>query len=575
MKATDYITQFLYAQGVRQVYELVGGMITHLIDSIHRDGRIRIVSVHHEQAAAFAAEADARVTGIPGVALATSGPGATNLLTGIGSCYFDSTPAVFITGQVNRNELKTNRPIRQLGFQETDIVSMAAPITKGVWQVKTPDELPALLAKAFYIAQAGRPGPVLLDIPMDVQRMEVTDPVPSQAVIVNEVPGAPTEDDIAALIKDIRQAKRPLILAGGGIRSARSTTLFRSLVNRLQIPVVNSLMATDALPYEHPLRVGMIGSYGNRWANLAIGAADLLLVIGSRLDIRQTGSETSAFKGNRIIYHVDCESGEINNRVKDCNPITAHLRPFLRTLNEALEHELVSTYSDWLNEINTIRKQWPDTNELINITGINPNILMHSLSKASKDASMFVVDVGQHQMWAAQSLELQQQQQFLTSGGMGAMGFSLPAAIGGACALPDKAVVLIAGDGSFQLNIQELETIVRNRLPIKMVILNNHCHGMVRQFQQSYFEQRYQSTVQGYSAPDFTRIAAAYGISSRTVKDSDDLDAALTDLWADARSPFLLNILIDTFTNVYPKIAFGHPMTEMEPFVQPIEMEST
>ncbi|MCX6851589.1 MAG: thiamine pyrophosphate-binding protein, partial [Verrucomicrobia bacterium] len=290
MKASDYISKYIEHRGVGHVFELVGGMITFLLDSLHQQTKIEIVSMHHEQAAGFAAEGYGRITGVPGVAMATSGPGATNLLTAIGSCYFDSTPAVFITGQVNRHEQKGDRAIRQLGFQETDIVAMARPVTKAAWLVNNPDDLPRLLEEAFDLASSGRPGPVLIDVPMDVQRAEITDisrldnPRLQKAV---EVPANPKVVEFwDAFKKDLAAAKRPLILAGGGIRSALAAGSFRTLTRGLGIPVAYSLMAVDVLPSDDPLRVGLIGSYGNRWANIALAESDLLLVLGSRLDVR-------------------------------------------------------------------------------------------------------------------------------------------------------------------------------------------------------------------------------------------------------------------------------------------------
>lgn len=575
MKASDYIADFLYDQGVRQVFELVGGMITHLVDSIGRDNRIELVSMHHEQAAAFAAEAAARITGVPGVALATSGPGATNLLTGIGSCYFDSTPTVFITGQVNRGELKGSLPIRQLGFQETDIVAMATPITKAAWRIQSAEQLPSLLRDAFHLALTGRPGPVLLDIPMDIQRADVSpssdDGMTRARASLNEI----DEQTIQSLFDDLSRAHRPLVLAGGGIRTANAARPFRSLITSSRLPVVYSLMGVDVLPADHPQRVGMIGSYGNRWANLAIGQADFLLVLGSRLDIRQTGSDTAFFKGSRRIYHVDCDAGEINNRVKGCLPVVSDLQPFLQACERLIDDLRMPELTSWQEEIDGLKAAWPDTTEYGIEAGINPNLFMHQLSSVSRQSAMYVVDVGQHQMWAAQSVDVGPEQRFLTSGGMGAMGFALPAAIGGAIVSGGRPVVLIAGDGGFQLNVQELQTVVQNKLPIKMIVLNNHCHGMVRQFQQSYFEERYHSTLWGYSAPDFTKVAAGYGIPALSVQDPAAVPDALAALWADPQSPFLLQVMLDVTTNVYPKIAFGRPITEMEPQAKPVEMEGT
>ena len=572
MIVSDFIADFLYKQGVSHVYEVIGGMITRLVDSIYRQGKIQLISVHHEQAAAFAADAMGRLTGIPGVAMATSGPGATNLLTGIGSCYFDSVPAIFITGQVNRREQKGNRQIRQLGFQEMNIIEMAKPITKSVWQINDPSQVHHIMQQAFFLATSGRPGPVLVDIPMDVQRAEINATTPI-SLIAEALPTYPLK-----LFKDILSqlslAQRPMVLVGGGIRSANAIRLLRQFVDIVRIPVVNSLLAVDVLPYQHPLRIGLLGTYGNRWANLAMGRTDLLLVLGSRLDIRQTGSDVGSFKADRAVYHVDIEEGEINNRLKDCNPIIVHLHTFLTTLVDLVSKRHWKDRKEWISEIQDLRKKWPDTCEAQNVTDINPNLLMHELSRYSKLASVYVVDVGNHQMWAAQSLELEPYQRFLTSGGMGAMGFALPAAVGANFAT-GKPVVMIAGDGGMQLNIQELQTIAHHKLPIKMVILNNKSLGMVRQFQQSYFNERYPSTYWGYSAPDFADIANAYRIDSRSVTDYQSLPLALEKMWENPQAPFLLQVFVDVSINAYPKIAFGHPMTEMEPFAKPLEMEGT
>ena len=573
MKATDYIARFLHEKNVCAVFEMSGGMITHLLDSIHLYGKTRIVSTHHEQAAAFAAEGYGRMTGVPGVAMATSGPGATNLLTGIGSCYFDSTPSVFITGQVNRHEQKGNRPIRQLGFQETNIVDMARPITKAAWMVTEPKDIPLALEEAFTTAVSGRPGPVLLDIPMDVQRADIESTAFAKATsshsTLDKSEGHSFLSDMQSAIK---AAKFPLILVGGGVRSGRCVDDFRKLVDKLGIPVVHSLMAVDVLPYSHPLRMGMIGTYGNRWSNKALAKSDLVIVLGSRLDVRQTGSDTESFRSGKRFFHVDCDPGEMNNRVLGCQTIVAELGDFLRFATESHMHRVDAT--SWIEEISQVRSEWPDDGELPKNTGINPNKLMHQLSDANPEASAYVVDVGQHQMWAAQSLRLNAGQRFLTSGGMGSMGFALPTAIGVAIAIPAPCMV-IAGDGGFQTNLQELETIRRYKLPIKMVIVNNLCHGMVRQFQESYFEGRYQSTFWGYSAPNFEAVSQAYGIPAKTCREPDEVQDAVDWLISDPKEPGLLQVMVDTFANAYPKVAFGLPISEMEPFAKPLEMEST
>lgn len=578
MIVSDYIAQYLESRGVTHVFELAGGMITLILDALYRRGRIKIISMHHEQAAGFAAEGYGRITGLPGIALATSGPGATNLLTAIGSCYFDSVPTVFITGQVNLHELKGSRKVRQLGFQETDIVSMARPITKSSILVTNADQVPRLLHEAFEIALSGRPGPVLVDIPMNIQKTSLKlEGLASSCQLDIESQNlnqeSLTQNFLDQLKIALEKSHRPLILAGGGISSSLARHQFQKLAEKLGIPVVSSLMAVDLLPYSDPLRAGFIGSYGNRWANLTLSECDLLLVLGSRLDIRQTGSDTESFKVHKNIYHVDCESAEMNNRVKGCNTLVSDLRKFITSALSHLPDNL--DFSQWLTRIQEFKLTWPDTDEQINLDGINPNFLMHRISFFSEKASTFVIDVGQHQMWAAQSLRLSSAQRFITSGGMGAMGFALPAGIGACLASKNQPIVVIAGDGGFQVNIQELQTIRRNSLPIKMIIINNNCHGMVRQFQSTYFDGRLQSTVWGYSSPSFQKLAKAYGIPSRILENEWEIDQALTDLWECAHEPFLLEVLVSLEANAYPKIAFGKPMSEMEPLAMPTEMEST
>ncbi|KTD24151.1 MULTISPECIES: thiamine pyrophosphate-binding protein [Legionella] len=573
IKASDYIAKFLKAQEVKFVFEMSGGMITQILDSIHQEGGIDIVSMHHEQSAAFAVDAYGRCTGNVAVGMATSGPGATNLITGIASCYFDSSPGLFITGQVNIHEQKGDRGIRQLGFQETDIVSMAQIITKKSYAITSAEQIESTLKEAYEIAISDRPGPVLIDIPMNLQRAEIEiDKI--EKIERKKIKTSVDNGIFDVLIEAIMQAKKPLILAGGGIHGAGATEAFLRLVDQLQIPVVTSLLAVDTIAFDHPLRVGFIGSYGNRWANIALGHCDLLIVMGSRLDIRQTGADVESFRQNKKIFHVDCDVSEINNRVKGCVPIVMDAADFIDEMLQILDNKTLALKKSWYDEILQQKIEWPDINELRDITGINPNQFMHRLSQSSQNAKGYVVDVGNHQMWSAQSLEMNANQFFITSGGMGAMGFALPAAIGASLAHDKKPVIVIAGDGCFQLNIQELQTIVRNNIPLKMIVINNNCLGMIRQFQDSYFNGRYLSTYWGYSAPNFAAVAMAYGIPAKTISISEEIESNLEWLWK-SEGAALLQVMVDMRANAYPKIAFGHPITEMEPMIAPVAMEAT
>lgn len=562
MKVSDYIAFFLKSKGIDTVFELQGGMVTRIIDALHHEGGIKIVSMHHEQAAAMAADAYGRINNKPGIALATSGPGATNLLTGIGNCYFDSVPAIFITGQVNLDEQKGNLPTRQIGFQETDIVSMAKPVAKMAIAVKSGNEIPYIFEKAYRIAISGRPGPVLIDIPMNIQNeiIETSNINSTDLKVKSNLSILSTF--FQEYLNALKKSKRPLILVGRGVRASGSEKIFEDFLQKYQIPVVTSLLGFDTIPYHHNQRIGFIGTYGNRWANYALGTCDLLLVLGSRLDLRQTGSDTNSFINGKLIYHIDIDSAELNNRIKDCVTLITDLRDFFPHANS-----ICTAYkapADWINEIEEKKQSRLDIDELSNISGINPNVFIHALSKVSQKAKAFTADVGNNQMWCSQSLELTTNQLFLTSGGMGAMGYALPAAIGASVTMGNVPVIAIAGDGGFQINIQELQTVKRNNLPVKIIILNNHCLGMIRQFQDSYFNSCYQSTVWGYDTPNFVKVALAYGIDSYSINKAQEIEKGLSMLWKNPSQPFLLEVSLDIHTNVYPKTMFGSPLTRME-----------
>ncbi len=573
----DYIANSLPNYGVTHVYELVGGMITVLLDSIHQNSEITVISMHHEQAAGFAAEGHARASGQPSVAMATSGPGATNLLTAIGSCYFDSIPAVFITGQVNTTELNIDGRGRQLGFQETDIVSMAKPITKTATMVRNADEIVDVLDMAFKTASQGRPGPVLIDIPMDIQRASISDSNNDSKDFSFKHDVSQVEDVTSftvMLLEALSNSEKPLIIAGGGVSNSLMGKALSKFSIELGIPIARSLMGIDVKPAEN-LDAGFLGSYGNRWTNWAISESDLLLVLGSRLDVRQTGSDLEGFIGTRRIFHVDIDFSELNNRVHGAEVLHASVSAFLQHASKHI-HSKSFDFSKWQSKILSARNKWPDDLENVPARGINPNLLMKQISSTwNSDITDYVTDVGQHQMWAAQSLEMQSGQRFHTSGGMGAMGFGLPAAIGVSFARTSGFVCLIAGDGGFQLNIQELETLRRNNMNIRIVVINNQSHGMVRQFQESYFEQRYNSTVVGYSAPSFKSIGDAYGIPSFEIRDEDECISVLKSISQITSGPSLVEIYVPQELNAYPKMAFGQPFGSMEPDVKPLDMEGT
>ena len=564
MQVSEYIAKFFKYKGIDTVFELQGGMITRIIDAIYKEGKIDIVSMHHEQSAAFAVDGYSRVKNKPAVALATSGPGATNLLTGVGSCYYDSVAAIFITGQVNINEQKGERNIRQLGFQETDIVSIVKPITKLAIAIKDPKKVPEVFENAYNTALNGRPGPVLIDIPMDIQNSNIEVSMldkPHDCGSIFKQNIFELENFISNYTNELKKSERPLLLLGRGIRAGGATNLLRTFVDKFKVPVVTSLLGWDIIPYSSEHRVGFIGTYGNRWANMALANSDLLLVLGSRLDIRQTGNDLESFMAGKKVFHLDIDENELNNRLDDCITIKSDIKIFLESI---IKRDNIKSIARWKDEVQKYYTENTDIEELKNIIGINPNIFLHNLSKISKHAKVISVDVGNNQMWAAQSYELLHNQLFITSGGMGAMGYALPAAIGACFSVQKSPVLVISGDGGFQLNIQELETIVRNKLPVKIVIINNNSLGMIRQFQDSYFDSCHKSSVWGYSCPDFVKIGLAYGIPSSSIKNPTEVESALKLLWENPNKPYILNVIIDVKTNVFPKLSFGNTLTNMD-----------
>ena len=577
MKLSDYVINTLSQQGVEDVFEFIGGAITHLIDSMYQRPDIRCVSVHHEQAGAFAAEAYARINGRLGVAMATSGPGALNMMTGIGSCYFDSVPCLFITGQVNTYEYKFDSPIRQIGFQETDIVAVAKPLTKCAEMVVDAARIRYQLEKAIFLAQHGRPGPVLLDIPLNIQRADI-DPEALASFFDSEeyialTAKPPAEAELSAVLKLIGAAKRPIVLVGGGIRSAVASAELKEFIGATGFPVVASLMGLDAFEQDHPAFVGMIGSYGNRYGNLALANSDLLIVLGSRLDTRQTGTRPETFARAAKKIHVDVDPVELNYKVKVDVAIQCDLKLFLQAINLRLISGMPRRdYSTWYERIDSYRKKYPTRSKTDSPESLEPNRLMEMLSQHSQEGDIVCLDVGQHQMWAAQSFRLKQRQRMLISGGMGAMGFALPAAIGAVIAAKDRRGIVIAGDGGIQVNIQELDLVAQRRLPIKIVIFNNGCLGMVRQFQDLYFAGRRQSTVVGYSCPNLTRIAEAYGISTYTIDSWDDAEKVFAQALS-GNEPALINVSLELATEVNPKLVVNRPIEDMLPYLEREELK--
>jgi acetolactate synthase-1/2/3 large subunit len=565
LKASDAVAKFLIAHNVQTCFELVGGMITHLLDSFAESGRFNIVSMHHEQAAAFAAEGVARHTKgkTIAVAMGTSGPGATNLLTGIGSCWFDSVPCLFITGQVNTRELKGDRAIRQQGFQELDIVAVAHSLTKYAVRVDDAGDLLPQMYKALSAAQSGRMGPVLLDIPNDVQRAEIPNELVEQWLRIPlqiSTGSAITPADLKQLEMLCHSAQRPLICIGGGARWADGMDDWLKVADELGIPCVSTLMGHERVVARNNY-FNMIGSYGNREANWAVQNCDLLIVVGARLDVRQTGSDVGDFARHARIVQIDIDPAQLGNRIQADLSICATAK----SLFEAFSFHpktFLGIDKDWLVELIKQRDR-AESNEYADWE-ISPSDLFKQLNLSlAKYPVDYVCDVGNHQMWAAQSLRLSPNQAVHYSGGMGAMGFALPAALGIAIQSKNK-VVVITGDGSLQINIQELDTLNRLGLDLTIIVLNNSVLGMVKNFQDMYFDGRNQSTKKGYSSPSFTDIATAYGIEAHQAGSAAEMERVL-NLIADRQGPLLIELMMEGATECRPRLAFGSKLDEQFP----------
>ena len=540
-------------------------MITHLLDSFAETKQFNIVSMHHEQSAAFAAEGVARHTKgrTIAVAMGTSGPGATNLLTGIGSCWFDSVPCLFITGQVNTRELKGDRAIRQQGFQELDIVSVAHSLTKYAVRVDDACDLLPELHKAMSLALSGRLGPVLLDIPNDVQRAEIPEELVEQWLnrMLDINTGSKIATDEVEQIEALcREAQRPLICIGGGARWADGMDAWLAAADELGIPYVATLMGHERVVARRNY-FNMIGSYGNREANWAVQNCDLLIVIGARLDVRQTGSDVEDFARHARVVQIDIDAAQLDNRVQADLSVCATAESLFKTLPLA-PTIFANVDENWLVEL-TQQRSRAESNEYADWE-ISPSELFkqlnHCLAKLPVD---YVCDVGNHQMWAAQSLRLSPEQAVYYSGGMGAMGFAFPAALGIAVQSRNK-VVVITGDGSMQINIQELDTLNRLGLDLTIIVMNNAVLGMVKNFQDMYFDGRDQSTKKGYSSPSFTNIAKAYGIEAHRADNAADM-TRLVEMIADHKGPLLIELMMEGATECRPRLAFGSKLDEQFP----------
>ena len=546
------ILSALEKEGVEIIFGFPGGAVLPLYNQLY-DSQIRHLLVRHEQAAVHAADGYARVTGRPGVVFATSGPGATNLVTGIANAYMDSVPLVLITGQVASSFIGTD------AFQEADITGITLPVTKHNYLVKNIEDLPAILAEAFYIASTGRCGPVLIDIPKDVFDQEAP-------FIYNQkcdIPGyKPTYEghagQISRAVKAIRDARRPVIFGGGGLIRSGASKALRELAETANIPVILSLMGLGAYPGDGELFLGMPGMHGSVTANYALTEADLIIAAGVRFDDRVTG-KLESFANKAKIIHIDIDPAEIGKNVIIDVPIVGDVRLVLEELIRKLRP---GNTVKWLKQIESWQKEYPMP---LGANGagdaLKPQFVIRELSRLSGKNTILATDVGQHQMWSAQHFVVREPQTFITSGGLGTMGYGFPAAIGAKLAAPDKKVICITGDGSFQMNIQELATAVHNKIDITIALINNSYLGMVRQWQDIFYEKRYSHTSMEGS-PDFVRVAEAYGAKGLRAANEQEATAAIEQAMAE-KGPVLIDFVVDAEENVYPMVAPNRPINEI------------
>ena len=545
------VCEALIREGVDVIFGLPGGAILPLYQTLPQYPELRHILVRHEQGAAHAADGYARVTGRPGVAWATSGPGATNLVTGIGTAQMDSVPMVVVTGQVGRAAIGSD------AFQETDITGITLPITKHNYLVMHASEIPRVIKEAFHIANTGRPGPVLVDIPKDVFIEEVEVNWDEEKALPGYKPNLKGNGKMVKQAAElINSAQRPVIMAGHGVIISRAYDELRELAEKAQIPVITSLLGIGCFPENHVLSVGMPGMHGMAYANLAIEEADLLIALGMRFDDRITGDTSTFARGSKKI-HVDVDPSEIGKNIPVDVPIVGDVKRVLGALNRQVNE---ASRVEWMHRIEDLKRDHPsmlirETDKLI------PQYVIKEIAEATDGHAVIVTGVGQHQMWAAQHYTFNDPCTLVSSGGAGAMGYEVPGAMGAQVGSPDKVVWSIAGDGGFQMTMCELATMVENQIPVKIAIFNNGFLGMVRQWQELFYERSYVAT--GYSGnPDFVKLAEAFGIYGARVTDKTQVRTAIEQAM-EFDGPALVDFVVEQEENVYPMIPSGMSVTDM------------
>ena len=549
MTGASIVCEALLREGVEVVFGHPGGAILPFYDALYHYPQLRHILVRHEQAASHAAEGYARVTGRPGVCVATSGPGATNLLTGLAAAKMDSTPVVAITGQVARNFMGKE------AFQECDTTGMAKPLVKKTYLVMDPKDIAATICEAFAVAQEGRPGPVLVDLPKDVQAEETEFHYPAKIASANGSAG-PASQDMEEAARLLNEAQQPLLLVGHGVHLSGASNELKRLAERAHVPVVNTIHGTGAFPRHHTLSLGMLGMHGMYWNNIAVDECDLVVGIGMRFDDRVIGRPGS-FAPHAKIVHLEIDPSQINKNVPTDIPLVGDLKRVLEALLPLVRRE---DRQPWFDRIAELRRLHPSL-QIPQSEALLPQYVLSKLNQVVQEAEdpIVVTGVGQHQMWSAQYFFMDNPRSFVSSGGLGVMGFEVPAAIGAQIGRPGATVWSVAGDGGFQMTLQELATVAQEHLPIKYAIINNGYLGMVRQWQELFYDHRYKAVPM--SGPDFVKLAEAYGIAAAHVDSQEGVEPALRAA-VDHNGPYLLNFAVAQEENVYPIVPPGASLAE-------------
>ncbi len=575
MKLADFVIQYLADLGVRHVFVVYGAAIGDLVDAFTRTDRIRYVCVMHEQAGAFAAETLTKVSGILGVTIVTSGPGGTNLLTGVANCWYDSIPNLYITGQINSAFLRKDPSIRQVGFQENDIVAMAKPVTKFAAMVRDPNTIRWVLDKAIYEATHGRPGPVLIDIPLDIQKKEV-DPDRMERFIAPEPPVDFTEgldEKLEGYLEDLNRSERPVLLIGGGVRLAHAVEEIRELGRALKIPCVPTWNALDIFASDFEYYRARVGTYGGPGRNFTIQNSDLLLSLGCRISGRITGGQVNSFARAAKKYIVDLDKANLDPNLQnvrgDVN-IYCDVKIFAQALLEKAKKRSLPRFDEWLTKTLEWREKYdPVLPEYYNSNGIvNPYVFVAELAQQCAPKDIIVPDCGGNVVVTNQAFKTRLGQRLCSSNGNSPMGFSFAGAIGACFAPAGGRVICLIGDGGFNMNIQELQTVKVYNLPVKTFILNNHVYGITKQFQDTNFGGRYEAAgPKGYRPPDFVKIVQAYGIAAETIRDHSELKDKIRSV-LEYNGPIVCDVNMHDYFQYEPRIfGWGTPIEDMYPYL--------